>query len=111
GIEIHNARLSHDNGRYTDFLYSRLQRDSFLRRDCQRLVNQDRNVFAALMVACGDADALVTGVTRNYFDAYEEIRRVVDPKPEQVVFGMTVLLARGQTAPMADTTVNELPSA
>ncbi|WP_374446640.1 NADP-dependent malic enzyme [Stella sp.] len=111
GIEIHNARLSRENRRYTDFLYTRMQRNGFLHRDCQRLVNQDRNVFAALMVACGDADALVTGLTRNYFDAFDEIRRVIDPEPDQVVFGMTVLLAKGQTVLMADTTVNELPTA
>ncbi|MGE0718303.1 MAG: phosphate acyltransferase, partial [Alphaproteobacteria bacterium] len=111
GLEIHNARLSRDNGRYTDFLYARTQRQGFLHRDAQRLVNQDRNVFAALMVACGDADALVTGVTRNYFDAYDEIRRVIDPRPDHVVFGMTALLAKGRTVLMADTSVNELPTA
>jgi len=65
GIEIHNARLSATNEKYTDFLYSRLQRKGFLRRDCQRMVNQDRNVFAACMVAFGDADAMVTGLTRS----------------------------------------------
>ena len=110
GIEIHNARLSGDNARYTDFLYARMQRNGFLRRDCQRLVNQDRNAFAALMVACGDADALVTGLTRNYFDSLDEVRRVIDPEPGRVVFGMTVLLAKGKTVLMADTTVNELPT-
>ena len=67
-LEIHNARLSHRNQRYTEFLYRRLQRQGMLYRDCQRLVNQDRNVFAACMVACGDADAMVTGLTRNSFD-------------------------------------------
>ena len=111
GLEIHNARLSKDNRRYADFLYQRMQRKGYLQRDCQRLVNQDRNVFAALMVACGDANALVTGLTRNYFDAFDEVRRVIDPEPEQVVFGMTLLLAKGKTVFMADTTVNELPSA
>ena len=61
GLEIHNARLSHNNQRYTDFLYQRQQRQGMLYRDCQRLVNQDRKtVFAACMVACGDADAMVT---------------------------------------------------
>ena len=75
-LEIHNARLSHHNKRYTDFLYARQQRNGMLYRDCQRLVNQDRNVFAACMVACGDADAMVTGVTRNSFDVLDEVTRV-----------------------------------
>ena len=69
------------NQRYTDFLYKRLQRRGMLYRDCQRMVNQDRNVFAACMVACGDADAMVTGVTRNSFDVLDEVTRVIDMKP------------------------------
>src|SRR5215469_2774411 len=76
-LEMHNARLSKSNKAYADFLYARLQRKGALHRDCQRLVNQDRNVFAACMVACGDADAMVTGVTRNSFDVLDEISRVV----------------------------------
>jgi len=66
---------------YTDFLYARQQRQGMLYRDCQRLVNLDRNVFAACMVACGDADAMVTGVTRNSFDALDEISRVIAVNP------------------------------
>jgi malate dehydrogenase (oxaloacetate-decarboxylating)(NADP+) len=64
GIEIQNARLSDSTRRYAEFLYEKRQRDGFLQRDCQRLVNQDRNVFAACMVATGEADAVVTGTTR-----------------------------------------------
>ncbi len=78
GIEIHNARLSHRNTAYAQFLYERLQRQGFLFRDCQRLINQDRNHFAAAMVALGDADAMVTGVTRNSSIAIEDVRRVID---------------------------------
>jgi malate dehydrogenase (oxaloacetate-decarboxylating)(NADP+) len=65
GLEIHNAKLSHNNQKYADFLYGRLQRRGYLLRDCQRMINQDRNVFAATMVATGDADAMVTGLTRS----------------------------------------------
>jgi malate dehydrogenase (oxaloacetate-decarboxylating)(NADP+) len=110
GLEFHNARLSHHNKRYTDFLYARQQRQGMLYRDCQRLVNQDRNVFAACMVACGDADAMVTGVTRNSFDALDEISRVIAAKPGSVLFGLTVLLARERTVLLADTLVHEVPS-
>ncbi|MEX0852269.1 MAG: NADP-dependent malic enzyme, partial [Bauldia sp.] len=81
GIEIHNARLSRRNLDYTDFLYARLQRRGYLFRDCQRLVNTDRNHFGACMVALGDADAMVSGVTRNYSTVLDDIRRVIDPKP------------------------------
>ena len=79
GIEIHNARLSRDNKRYTDFLYARLQRKGALYRDCQRMVNLDRNIFAACMVSEGDADALVSGLTRSFSTNIEEVTRVLDP--------------------------------
>jgi malate dehydrogenase (oxaloacetate-decarboxylating)(NADP+) len=110
GLEIHNARLSHDNRRYTDFLYQRQQRSGMLYRDCQRMVNQDRNVFAACMIACGDADAMVTGVTRNSFDALAEVSRVIAVKPGCELFGLTILLARERTVLLADTLVHEMPS-
>ena len=110
GLEIHNARLSNANRSYTDFLYKRLQRKGMLHRDCQRLINQDRNVFAACMVACGDADAMVTGKTRSYAVALDDIRHVIDPEPDALVFGLTLLLTRGKTVFIADTTVHEEPN-
>ncbi|MGE3290380.1 MAG: NADP-dependent malic enzyme [Geminicoccaceae bacterium] len=109
GIEIHNARLSEHNGLYAQFLYRRQQRQGLLFRDCQRLVNQGRNVFAACMVAHGHADAMITGLTRTYHSSLEDIRRVIDPRPSSRVFGLTVMLAKGRTVFIADTTVHELP--
>ncbi len=111
GLEIHNARLSQANKLYTDFLYARMQRMGALCRDCQRMVNQNRNVFAACMVACGDADAVVTGTTRSYAVAFDDVSRVFDAKPESRVFGLTMLLSHGKSVFIADTTVHELPSA
>ncbi|MFV0280862.1 MAG: NADP-dependent malic enzyme [Rhodoblastus sp.] len=110
-IEIHNARTSHRNADYAQFLYERLQRKGFLFRDCQRFINQDRNYFAAAMVARGDADAMVTGVTRNFSIALEEVRRVIDPKPGHRVMGVSLILSRGQPVLMADTAITELPNA
>ncbi|HEX5453342.1 MAG TPA: NADP-dependent malic enzyme [Stellaceae bacterium] len=110
-LDIHNARLSTRNRAYTDFLYARQQRRGMLYRDCQRQVNQDRNVFAACMVACGDADAMVTGLTRNSFDALDEIGRVIDPEAGSPVFGLTILFARERTVLLADTLVHESPTA
>jgi malate dehydrogenase (oxaloacetate-decarboxylating)(NADP+) len=109
-IEVHNARLSSRNSVYAQFLYERLQRRGYLFRDCQRLINNDRNSFAAAMVALGDADALVTGVTRNFSIALEEVRRVVDPKPGHRVIGVSLVLARGRSPlVVADTAIHELP--
>ncbi len=111
GIDIVNAALSSRNAAYAAYLYERLQRRGFLQRDCQRLVNQDRNHFAACMVALGDADAMVTGVTRNFSVALQDVLRCVDPKPGHRVMGVSLVLARGRTVLVADTAVTEMPAA
>ncbi|MFA6021894.1 MAG: phosphate acyltransferase, partial [Rhodospirillales bacterium] len=81
-----------------------------LLRDVQRLVNQERNIFGSLMVSEGDADAMVTGLTRNYWQAFDEIKRVVDIAPGEVLLGLTMMIAKGRTVFMADTTVHETPT-
>ena len=108
-IEIVNARISDKNDAYTDWLYGRLQRRGYLRRDVQRMINQDRNYFAATMVARGDADAVVTGTTRNFNMVLKEVRRVLDVRDRLI--GLSVLLARGRTLFVADTSIHELPNA
>ncbi len=112
GIEIHNARLSDVNTKYAEFLYARLQRKGYLARDCQRMVNQDRNVFAACMVATGDADAVVTGLTRSTQVCLEDIGHAIDPRPGRVAFGLSLLVgARGRTLFIADSMIHFRPSA
>jgi malate dehydrogenase (oxaloacetate-decarboxylating)(NADP+) len=111
GIIIQNARLSHRNQVYAEFLYERMQRKGWLFRDCQRLINQDRNHFAAAMVAVGDADAMVTGVTRNFSVALDEVRRVIDHKPGHRMMGVSLVLARGRPVLVADTAITEMPTA
>ncbi|MBL8671020.1 MAG: NADP-dependent malic enzyme, partial [Alphaproteobacteria bacterium] len=110
GIEIHNARLSQHNAKYTDFLYKRLQRRGYLHRDCQRLVNTDRNCFAACMTVLGDADGMVSGLTRSYAVTLDDIARVIPPKPHSRLFGLSVMIARGRTVFISDTQVHELPT-
>src|SRR6476469_9438908 len=110
GIEIVNARMSTRTTAYMNFLYERLQRRGYLMRDCQRLVNQDRNHFAACMVALDDADAMVTGVTRNFSVALEDVRRVIDCKPGHRVIGLSLVLSRGRTVLVADTAITEMPT-
>ncbi|MFQ3622068.1 MAG: NADP-dependent malic enzyme [Acetobacteraceae bacterium] len=111
GLEVHNARLSGPNRRYAEFLYGRLQRRGFLFRDCQRLVNQDRNVFGACMVACGDADAMVTGLSRSYSVSLEGVRLVLDPEPGHLLLGISILLTSQGTVFVADTAIHERPGA
>jgi len=110
-FEIRNAANTARSEHYIDYLYERLNRRGFLLRDIKRLVNRDRNVFSACMVATGDADALVTGVTRHYWRALKNVRRVIDPLPGKRPFGLSVIVTKNRTVFMADTTVNESPSA
>jgi malate dehydrogenase (oxaloacetate-decarboxylating)(NADP+) len=110
-LKVVNARVSEHNPEFVEFLYGRLARQGYLKRDVLRLINQDRNSFAASMVALGHADGMVTGVTRSYDQALEEILRVIDPSPDGRVIGMSVLLAKGRTLFIADTNITEMPDA
>ncbi len=109
-LEIHNARLSNDNPTYTDYIYNRLQRKGYLFRDAQRMVNTDRNVFGSCMLACGHADGMVTGVTRNFDVALNNVQMALDPREGERLAGMSIILAKGRTLFIADTTINELPN-
>ncbi|WP_084421213.1 NADP-dependent malic enzyme [Henriciella litoralis] len=110
-LEIINARLSDRNPEYTDYLYDRLKRQGYLRRDVQRLVNQDRNIFGSCMLKFGDADGMVTGVTRNYDVALKDVQLVLDPIPQKQVIGMSMVINQGKTVFIADTSITELPVA
>jgi len=111
GVHITNAALSTATERYTDMLYDRQQRKGLLFRDCQRLINQNRNVFAAAMIAQDDADAMVTGLTRNYHVALRDISLMLDPLPDSMVLGLTLLVAQGRTVFLSDASVNVVPNA
>ncbi len=108
-IEIVNARLSDSNSDYADFLYSRVQRRGYLRRDVQRMVNNDRNIFSACMVKLGDADGMVTGTTRAFDAALRDVQLILDPAKGQRVMGMSIALAKSRTLFIADTNVTEFP--
>ncbi len=110
-LEVTNAQISTHNAQFVDRLYARQQRFGFLRRDAQRLINQDRNAFAASMVAMGQADAMVTGVTRNFDQILHDVVDVIDPTPGGRVMGMSILLAKARTLFVADTNVTEMPGA
>ena len=109
GLRVVNARLSDRNTAYTDHVYARLQRNGALRRDAQRLVNQDRNVFSACMVALGDADGMVSGVTRHFDTVLDDVAQVIDVRPGERVMGMSIVLSKNQTLFIADTNVGEFP--
>ena len=110
-LEIINAKISKHNDDYIAYLYKRLQRRGLLERDCQRMVNLDRNVFAACMVAQGHADALVTGMTRSFGSSFEHVTRVIDPKVGTEFVTTSLLISKGRTVFIGDTSIHERPTA
>ncbi|MFC7049760.1 NADP-dependent malic enzyme [Emcibacter nanhaiensis] len=110
-VEIHHARASDKTHRYAEFLFQKLQRQGYLFRDCMRLVQTDRNVFGACMLALGDADAMITGHVRHYAAALDSIVKVIDPIPGRKAMGISIMVKGDRTIFVADTAINELPTA
>ncbi|HHY02820.1 MAG TPA: NADP-dependent malic enzyme, partial [Paracoccus sp.] len=110
-IEVVNAANSPHQSRYHEALYARLQRKGVDREDAGKLANRDRHVFAALMLAHGHGDGLVTGVTRKSAHVLEQIGQVFDVRPQDGAVGVTAVLHKGRIVLMGDTLVHEWPEA
>ena len=108
---IENSKVSDKVPAMVDYLYKRLQRRGYTERDVGRMVNQERNVFAALLVALGHGDGMISGLTRTFSQTAREVGRVLDPKPGAIPFGIHMMLGKNHTTFLADTTINERPSA
>ncbi len=109
-IEIVNSKNKEKRDKYVKHLYKKLQRDGQLERDVDRLVRNDRIAWGASMIACNDADAMVTGNIRHYAASVEKLKKVTDPRPGEEIFGMTMITLKGKTILVADTNVQDFPS-
>ncbi|MEA1072582.1 NADP-dependent malic enzyme [Sphingomonas sp. LY160] len=109
--EVLNSRNSPLVGRAVDYLYAKLQRSGMLRREVERMINQDRNTFAAAMLAMGEGDAMITGTTRPFSQSLRQVRTVIDDEVGATPFGINIVASRGQTVLIADTAVTERPTA
>ena len=111
GIQISNSKDNKRRKKYVDFLFKKLQREEgMLERDCDRMVRNDRVIWGSCMVSCGDADAMVTGNSRRYAQSLEKISKVVDPRPGEIMFGLNMVVNKGKTVFIGDTSVHEYPS-
>ena len=110
-LTVLNARLFDRNAEFTEYLYNKLQRKGFLRRDAQRLVNNDRNVFSTLLLQHGLADGMVSGVTRSYDVVLRDVRLTLGHRPDERTMGVSVVVNRGKTLFISDTNITELPDA
>ena len=109
-IEIVNSTDKEKREKYVKHLYKRLQREGQLERDVDRLVRNERIAWGASMIACKDADAMVTGNIRHYAASIEKLKKVTDPRPGEEIFGMTMITLKGKTILVADTNVQDFPS-
>jgi malate dehydrogenase (oxaloacetate-decarboxylating)(NADP+) len=110
-IEIVNSQDTQKREKYVNYLFKKMQREQgLLERDCDRLVRNDRVIWASCMVACGDADGAVTGNTRRFGASLDKITQVVDARPGEIMFGLNMVIAKGKTIFVGDTSVNEYPS-
>jgi len=109
--EIQNSADSIHVPEMVQYLYQRLQRRGFMERDVRRMVNQDRNVFASLLLALGHGDAMISGLTRPFAQTMKEVQLVLDPKPGHLPFGIHLMIGKDYTVFLADTTINERPTA
>ncbi|MDC3377962.1 NADP-dependent malic enzyme [Candidatus Pelagibacter ubique] len=110
-IEIVNSENKEKREKYVNFLFEKMQREKgLLERDCDRLVRNDRVIWASCMVACGDADGAVTGNTRRFGASFDKVTQVVDARPGEIMFGLNMVVAKGKTIFVGDTSVNEYPS-
>ena len=108
--EILNSRNSPLVGRAVDYIYAKHQRHGMLRREVERLVNQDRNTFTAAMLALGEGDAMITGTTRPFSQSLAQVRSVIDEEQGTTPFGITIIPGKRGTVMIADTAVNERPT-
>ena len=110
-IQIVNSIDKEKRDKYVKYLFKKLQREQgLLERDCDRMVRNDRVIWASCMVECGDADAMVTGNTRRYAQSFEKIKKVIDSRPGEIMFGLNMVVNKGKTVFIGDTSVHEYPS-
>ena len=110
-IEIVSSKDIKKREKYTKHLYAKLQRSGMLERECDYLVRNDRVTWGSCMLACGDADAMVTGGTRHHAATIEKLNKVVDSRPGEIIFGLTMLVSKGRTVFVSDTNVHDNPTA
>ena len=110
-IEITNSKDAEKRKKYVDYLFQKLQREEgLLERDCDRLVRNDRVIWATSMVACGDADGAITGNTRRFGASLEKVKQVTGVRDGEIMFGLNLVVHKGRTIFVGDTSVHEYPS-
>jgi len=110
-IKIVNSTDKKLRAKYVKFLFKKMQRDQgLLERDCDRMIRNDRVIWSSCMVECGDADAMVTGNTRRYSQSLEKIKKVIPAREGEIMFGLNMVVSKGKTVFIGDTSVNEYPS-
>jgi len=118
-IEIVNSTSKEKREKYSKYIFKKLHRDKgelepdvyeLYLRDCDKIIRNDSVVWGSCMVSCGDADAMVTGNTRRYGQSLDKVLKVVDSRPGEIMFGLNMLVNKGRTVFIGDTSVHEYPT-
>ena len=95
---------------YADYLYQKRQRKGITLYEAKKLL-RDRNYFGACMVQFGEADALISGLTKNYIQTIRPALQVIGTEPGvNKVAGMYMMLTEKGPVFFGDTTVNVNPT-
>ena len=118
-IEIVNSKSKKNRDKYLKHIFKKLHGDKgelepdiyeLYLKDCERIMKNDRVVLGSCMVSCGDADAMVTGNTRRYGQSLDKVLKVVDSRPGEIMFGLNMIVNKGKTIFIGDTSVHEYPT-
>ena len=110
-IDTHSPEMADKKQLYSDLFFKKRQRKGINYYESRKLMN-DRNYFGSMMVEMGDADAMISGLTRNYAEAIRPALQVIGTEEGvKKIAGMYLLLTKKGPLFMADTTVNFNPTA
>ena len=109
-IEVTNSSDTEKSEKYKNYLYKKLQRKGILEKDCDKMVKSDRVTWGSCMVACGDADGMVAGNTRNFSETLSKLQSSIGSRKNEILFGLCLYVSKGRTILVADTNVTEYPT-
>jgi malate dehydrogenase (oxaloacetate-decarboxylating)(NADP+) len=96
---------------YSEIFFHKRQRRGFNKYESQKIM-RDRNYFGCMMVETGEADAMISGLTKNYPDTIRPAIEIIGTEENvKKIAGMYLLLTKKGPLFLADTTVNFNPTA
>lgn len=110
-IDPHSEANETKRNEYAEIFFNKRNRRGFNRYESYKII-KERNHFGCMMVETGEADAMISGLTKNYPDTIRPALQIIGVEPEvKKIAGMYLLLTKKGPLFLADTTVNFTPTA